>query len=810
MNTAVLLMCLSGSGAVGQPDNVVFRAPHIEVRHDQERGKQAIGYSYLMYHRIYMGRGYHKPKDRKDHGKPDVDFSRLPTTYFHDQSPIGVVLAKYDWFASPPNRYHADARQPASMIGMAVNPLANLANLWAEPPIAVLGMDVGTLAAYARPSQTFHFTERVPAFVKLSLPDKKQTRHFHFVQDALDRGVNLRIFAGEPRAMFEKHGGDRFYQAIVIETYKFPDAELHKELMTVEAVKMMLSKLRDGGILCFHISNRYYDLTPLLLSTAAELKCAAVIGRDIAEREEKGPTQHRFSSEWVMIARSEKDLAHLKTPGGARERAFEGEVDYWRRDTVDKKILWSDKAEQSLRGMFRSDPEIDALTESLFRFQDWLSASAGASPWDIYRATDPVRSFIRSWSARSARAKNGGHLPGDKPTPEPFDPSVPFKAPNIEVRVERNERGEYYYLMHNGTYMGRNYKEPRKKEDRGNPAKDFSRLPITYFHDKSPIGMVMQKYNWFPGPDNTFAADARLPASMIGMGNVWGMTANLWSEPPIGSVGMDVATLAAYARPAQTMHFSERLPVLAKLSLPDAKKSAYFRYLRDALERGAAVKVFDGEPREAFEKKGGDGFYQVIAVLTYKLPVVELHDELMTKEAMQMLMSKTRADGILCFHTSNRYYELTPILASAAKELKYACLVGRDWVEWPGDAPRDRFSSEWVIVARDWNHLAHLKVPDGFDKANRDNSPYWDPEPKTAKKFVWSDKGERSLRGLYRSDPQVDMTRDAVGRFAYWAGESVGVPNIRIYRAMQPVNDMFRAWSKSSADEKNRDPDEKK
>ncbi len=52
-------------------------------------------------------------------------------------------------------------------------------------------MDVGTLAAYAQPGQTFHFTERVPTFVKLSMPDKGQKPFFTFVQDALDRGAKL-------------------------------------------------------------------------------------------------------------------------------------------------------------------------------------------------------------------------------------------------------------------------------------------------------------------------------------------------------------------------------------------------------------------------------------------------------------------------------------------------------------------------------------------------------------------------------------------------------------------------------------------
>ena len=73
-----------------------------------------------------MGRNYQKPEKRADFGNPDIDLSRLPTTYYHDKSPIGVVLQKYNWFPGKENTYHADARLPASLIGMGLSPLGQL------------------------------------------------------------------------------------------------------------------------------------------------------------------------------------------------------------------------------------------------------------------------------------------------------------------------------------------------------------------------------------------------------------------------------------------------------------------------------------------------------------------------------------------------------------------------------------------------------------------------------------------------------------------------------------------------------------
>ena len=383
-----------------------------------------------------------------------------------------------------------------------------------------------------------------------------------------------------------------------------------------------------------------------------------------------------------------------------------------------------------------------------------------------------------------------------------------FQAPRMEVLTHNQEDGSvFHYLMYNRVYMGRNYDRPKKKADRGKPSVDFSRLPTTYFHDKSPIGVVMHKYNWFPGRENTYSADLRLPASMTGMGgDVWGQLANLWSEPPIAVLGMDVATMAAYARPAQVLHFTERVPTFVHLSFPKGKERRYFHYGQDALDRGAALKVFEGEPREVMEKNSFNEFYQIIVIETYKLPVVEVHKELLTTEAMRMLMSKTRENGILCFHTSNRYYDLVPILASSAKELKFACLHGSDRAPWEDDERgRDRFSSDCVLIARDWDHLAHLKAPEGYDNhknRHRDDPPFWDPPKVSAKKYLWTDEGENSFRGIYRSDPRIDLLAENISRLGDWA---FGPTTAERYQKTRSFYDLMRKWSKASADAMNRE-----
>jgi hypothetical protein len=370
MNTALLFVCLTANMTAGQANETVFKSPLIEVKTDTYNGKT---YSYVLYNRVYLGRQYHKSENM-------ADLPRLPTTYFHDKSPIGVILNDPKTFPKK-----------------------------GSPPVMVLGMDIGTLAAYAQPGQTFHFTERVPTFVKLSFPDKGQKRYFSYVQDAKDRGANVKIFEEEPRDMLEKHAADKFYKLIVVESYKLPVIEVHKELMTKEALALLMSKLQDDGIVAFHTSNRYYQLPPIIASAAKELKLACIVGKDLITGEDD--EDFRFSSEWVMVARDAKYLANLKNDLNNKilwhpaklTKIVDGKLV---EKKIDREFLWTDKGEQSFRGLYRSDPNIDKLYDVVADITDFLHDKAVLSRLTIEKIARPIRTGIGAWSKSSADRLN--------------------------------------------------------------------------------------------------------------------------------------------------------------------------------------------------------------------------------------------------------------------------------------------------------------------------------------------------------------------------------------------------------------------
>jgi hypothetical protein len=85
---------------------------------------------------------------------------------------------------------------------------------------------------------------------------------------------------------------------------------------------MYLSKLSPGGVIAFHISNRYLELQPVLASEAFALGLKAWVNEDVdwSDAELEANTAiSKFRSTWVVLARSEDDLRDLRKKNPAWE-----------------------------------------------------------------------------------------------------------------------------------------------------------------------------------------------------------------------------------------------------------------------------------------------------------------------------------------------------------------------------------------------------------------------------------------------------------------------------------------------------------
>ena len=234
------------------------------------------------------------------------------------------------------------------------------------------------------------------------------------------------------------------------------------------------------------------------------------------------------------------------------------------------------------------------------------------------------------------------------------------------VRRDVNEENgqTYNVLIHGGIDHGRQNIDPAKRDQ-----------PISYFYPTNPIGQV-------------FVPMQRME-----------------SRPPYAVIGLGIGTLASYGKGGQKVHFYEIDPAVLRLSglsadtagnlteLEDGTQT-YFWYLRDALKRNVDLGVKLGDGRLRLQEAPKD-FYQVIVVDAFSSDAIPVH--LLTIEAIEMYLSKLRSDGILIFNVTNRYVNLPPVLADAARELDLVCLQQQDGFD---RRIPDKFGSDWVILFR--------------------------------------------------------------------------------------------------------------
>jgi len=201
------------------------------------------------------------------------DRRRQPTAYYGEESGVGRAL-----------RAH-----PRRASGQSLR-------------IGVVGLGVGTLAAYTRPGDVLRFYEINPDVIALSKgPDPR----FTFLADAAG---SVDVVEGDARLSLERElarGALQRFDVLVLDAFSSDAIPVH--LLTAEAFATYLAHLRDAdAIVAVHTSNRHIRLEPVLLEVARRYGLAAVE----SDTDPAGPAYSR--SVWVLLSRR-KDV--LRRPG---------------------------------------------------------------------------------------------------------------------------------------------------------------------------------------------------------------------------------------------------------------------------------------------------------------------------------------------------------------------------------------------------------------------------------------------------------------------------------------------------------------
>ncbi len=168
--------------------------------------------------------------------------------------------------------------------------------------IGVVGLGVGTLAAYGEPGDYMRFYEMNPEVVRLA---KGEQAAFSFLADT---AADTNVVLGDGRISLERElaaGTPQKFDVLAIDAFSSDSIPVH--LLTREAMKIYLGHLRnDRSILAFHISNRSLDLTSVLAGLAEHYRLGLVRVLSLAPEGEA-----EIPSDWILMA---ADPAALKTP----------------------------------------------------------------------------------------------------------------------------------------------------------------------------------------------------------------------------------------------------------------------------------------------------------------------------------------------------------------------------------------------------------------------------------------------------------------------------------------------------------------
>ena len=163
--------------------------------------------------------------------------------------------------------------------------------------VGVIGLGVGSLAAYAQPGQEWEFFEIDPLVEKIA----RDPALFSFLEDA---PVPVPVRLGDGRLSLAARDDDAF-DLLVLDAFASDAIPVH--LLTREAFDVYLSQIAPKGLLLANISNRFLDLESVFAAHAHERGLVARVRRDLhvsAAAQHAGITP----SAWILVGRSPRDL----------------------------------------------------------------------------------------------------------------------------------------------------------------------------------------------------------------------------------------------------------------------------------------------------------------------------------------------------------------------------------------------------------------------------------------------------------------------------------------------------------------------
>ncbi|HWN08510.1 MAG TPA: fused MFS/spermidine synthase, partial [Pyrinomonadaceae bacterium] len=151
--------------------------------------------------------------------------------------------------------------------------------------VGVIGLGSGTLAVWGKPGDVYHFYEINPQVIDIARTE------FSFLKDSkAEIGISL----GDARLSLEREAPHEF-DVLVVDAFSSDAIPVH--LITREAMAVYLKHVKPGGVVVFHVTNRFLKLAPVVKQIADSYGLHAALIIDEAQETDFSKT------DWVIVSR---------------------------------------------------------------------------------------------------------------------------------------------------------------------------------------------------------------------------------------------------------------------------------------------------------------------------------------------------------------------------------------------------------------------------------------------------------------------------------------------------------------------------
>lgn len=209
----------------------------------------------------------------------------------HGTTLHGIQWAEPERCDEPLGYYHRTG--PAGQV------FAALGRPPAATSIGVVGLGTGGLTPYAQPGQRWTYFEIDPAVVRIA----SNNDWFCYLGSS---PVRPRMLLGDARLTLASD--TTRYDLLVLDAYTSDAVPVH--LLTREAFHQYFERIKPGGVMALHLSNRHFDLERVVARIVRDSRLAHRIRVDGTPSREAA-ARGVLMSTWAVLARDEADLGPL-------------------------------------------------------------------------------------------------------------------------------------------------------------------------------------------------------------------------------------------------------------------------------------------------------------------------------------------------------------------------------------------------------------------------------------------------------------------------------------------------------------------